>query len=81
MDALGELTFGECRLDPVSGQLYRNGQVVPLAPKAFALLEYMARRPGRLISKHELLTALWPGVYVDRCGVEDHRPRSAARAR
>ena len=64
MDAPGELTFGECRLDPSSGQLYRNGAVVPLAPKAFALLEYMARRPGRLISKHELLTALWPGVYV-----------------
>jgi pimeloyl-ACP methyl ester carboxylesterase len=59
-----ELTFGECRLDPVTGQLYRSGAVVPLAPKAFALLEYMARRPGRLISKHELLSALWPGVYV-----------------
>jgi pimeloyl-ACP methyl ester carboxylesterase/DNA-binding winged helix-turn-helix (wHTH) protein len=61
---LDELTFGECRLDPVGGQLYRNGAVVPLAPKAFALLEYMARRPGRLISKHELLAAVWPGVYV-----------------
>jgi pimeloyl-ACP methyl ester carboxylesterase/DNA-binding winged helix-turn-helix (wHTH) protein len=64
VDASAEVTFGECRLDPVSGQLYRGGVVVPLAPKAFALLDYMARRPGRLISKQELLAALWPGVYV-----------------
>ena len=64
MDSFEDLTFGECRLDPAGGQLYRNGVVVPLAPKAFALLEYLARRPGRLISKHELLAALWPGVYV-----------------
>jgi len=64
VDSPADLTFGEYRLDPVSGRLYRGSEVVPLAPKAFALLDYMARRPGRLISKRALLEALWPGVYV-----------------
>ena len=32
-------TFAEFRLDPVSGHLYRRNEAVPLAPKAFALLQ------------------------------------------
>ena len=64
MDSPQNLTFGEYRLDPVRGQLYRGDQVVPLAPKAFALLQYMAAQPGRLIPKQELLKTVWPGVYV-----------------
>lgn len=63
-DSREALTFGEFRLDPVSGQLYRGATPVPLAPKAFALLHCLARSPGRLISKNELLDTLWPGVYV-----------------
>jgi pimeloyl-ACP methyl ester carboxylesterase len=58
------LTFGEFRLDPVSGHLYRGADVVALAPKAFALLQFLAGQAGRLVSKQELLTAVWPGVFV-----------------
>lgn len=57
-------TFGEFRLDPVSGRLTRHGEPVTLAPKAFALLEYLAGQPGRLIPKDELLSAVWPGIHV-----------------
>ena len=58
------LTFGEFRLDPVSGHLYRGQQIVALAPKAFALLQFLAGQAGRLVSKQELLAAVWPGVFV-----------------
>jgi pimeloyl-ACP methyl ester carboxylesterase len=58
------LTFGEFRLDPVAGRLYRGGEVVALAPKAFALLQFMTAHAGRLVSKQELLSAVWPGVFV-----------------
>jgi pimeloyl-ACP methyl ester carboxylesterase len=58
------LTFGEFRLDPVSGHLYRGDQPVALTPKAFALLHHLAARAGRLVSKAELLSAVWPGVFV-----------------
>ena len=64
MEPSGTLQFGEFRLDPVRGQLFRGHDVVPLPPKAFALLQFMAARPGRLISKRELLANVWPGVYV-----------------
>jgi pimeloyl-ACP methyl ester carboxylesterase len=58
------LSFGEYRLDSDSGQLYRGTVPVPLTPKAFALLEHLARSAGRLLTKEDLLHTLWPGVYV-----------------
>jgi pimeloyl-ACP methyl ester carboxylesterase len=64
MDPSRLILFGEFRLDGVRGQLLRGTEVVPLPPKAFALLEYMAGNPGRLIPKRELLSQIWPGVYV-----------------
>jgi len=58
------LAFGEFRLDSMSGQLFRGAEVVALAPKAFALLQFLAGQAGRLVSKQELLSAVWPGVFV-----------------
>jgi pimeloyl-ACP methyl ester carboxylesterase/DNA-binding winged helix-turn-helix (wHTH) protein len=58
------MTFGPFTLDPVSGRLYREGVVVPLTPKAFAVLQHLAAYPGRLFTKQELLDAIWPGVFV-----------------
>jgi pimeloyl-ACP methyl ester carboxylesterase/DNA-binding winged helix-turn-helix (wHTH) protein len=58
------LAFDQFVLDQVSGELYGRSGAVPLTPRALAMLEYLAARPGRLISKRELLDALWPGAYV-----------------
>jgi pimeloyl-ACP methyl ester carboxylesterase/DNA-binding winged helix-turn-helix (wHTH) protein len=58
------MTFGPFTLDPVSGHLYRSGTVVPLTPKAFAVLQHLVTHPGRLFTKRELLDAVWPGVFV-----------------
>src|SRR5687767_5243785 len=64
MNADRVLAFAEFRLDPVSGHLYRRNEAVPLAPKVFALLQFLAGQAGRLVSKEELLGAVWPGVFV-----------------
>ena len=58
------LAFDQFVLDQVSGELYGRTGAVPLTPRALAMLEYLAARPGRLIGKRELLDALWPGSYV-----------------
>ena len=58
------LTFAEFRLDSVSGHLYRQDEPIALAPKAFALLQCLANQAGRLVSKAELLAAVWPDVFV-----------------
>ena len=58
------LSFGPFQLAPDSGRLYKNGTPVPLTPKAFAVLQYLAARPGKLIVKEELLETAWRDVFV-----------------
>jgi DNA-binding winged helix-turn-helix (wHTH) protein/tetratricopeptide (TPR) repeat protein len=38
---------------------------VPLTPKTFDLLLYFVSNPGRVLSKDELLSALWPDAFVE----------------
>jgi pimeloyl-ACP methyl ester carboxylesterase/DNA-binding winged helix-turn-helix (wHTH) protein len=57
-------TFGPYRLDSAAGQLRRGDVVVPLAPKAFAVLEYLVGRAGELVTKDELLGLAWADVHV-----------------
>lgn len=58
------LRFGAFVLDLRRAELTRNGAVVPLRPKPFALLATFVRQPGTVLSKEELLAAVWPGVVV-----------------
>jgi pimeloyl-ACP methyl ester carboxylesterase len=58
------LAFEEFELDRAAGRLLGRSGPVALTPKSLALLEYLAARSGRLITKQELLDAIWPGVYV-----------------
>src|SRR5262249_52929920 len=46
------------------GQLRRDGKPVSLRPKTFAFLQYLAERPGELVTKRALLDAVRPGVAV-----------------
>jgi DNA-binding winged helix-turn-helix (wHTH) protein len=56
--------FGPFRLDSTAGQLRRGEAVVPLAPKAFTVLEHLAGHPGQLITKDDLLELAWADVHV-----------------
>jgi len=58
------LSFAPLRLDLGSERLWQGEHEVPLRPKSFAVLRYLAERPGRLISGAELLRAVWPDVAV-----------------
>jgi DNA-binding winged helix-turn-helix (wHTH) protein len=51
--------FGPFRFDARQGRLLREGSDVPLQPKVFELLRFLLARPGRLLTKDELLDALW----------------------
>ena len=64
MASMATYTFGPFRLDPSAGLLRRGDQTVPLAPKAFAVLEYLVQRPGQLVTKDQLLDAAWADVHV-----------------
>ncbi len=56
--------FGDHVLDRQDRALSRDGQRVPLRPKTYGLLEYLVGHAGRLVTKEELLDAVWPGVAV-----------------
>ena len=61
--------FGEFVLHVSDGRLLKDGHPVALAPKPFEMLVYLVRRPGRVVSKQELLDALWPDIHVTEDGV------------
>jgi len=60
----GRFSFDRFQLDLATGRLSGPSGPIPLSPKALAVLEYLAQRPGRLIGKDELLAAIWPGVFL-----------------
>jgi DNA-binding winged helix-turn-helix (wHTH) protein len=72
------LRFDEFELDPSTRELRRAGVRVPLQPKAFDLLSYLARNRDRVVSRRELLDAVWPGVHVT--GASVGRALKSARA-
>jgi DNA-binding winged helix-turn-helix (wHTH) protein/predicted ATPase len=58
------LCFPPFRLDLVSQQLLRDGELICLKPKAFAVLRYLLEHSERLVTKTELLDNVWSGVHV-----------------
>jgi DNA-binding winged helix-turn-helix (wHTH) protein/lipoprotein NlpI len=57
-------TFNEFTLDLTRGCLFRNGEEIKLRPKSFDTLRHLVENSGRLISKNELIEAVWPGTAV-----------------
>ena len=58
-------SFKTFRLDPANHLLWRNGDRVPLAPKAFDVLAYLVEHAGQLVTQDEILEALWSETYVN----------------
>jgi DNA-binding winged helix-turn-helix (wHTH) protein len=52
------------RIDPTNACLRRGSQAIAFTPKAFSVLCYLSENPARLVTKEELLEALWPGRYI-----------------
>jgi DNA-binding winged helix-turn-helix (wHTH) protein/predicted ATPase len=58
------LVFPPFHLEVLTGQLWHEKQRLRLRPQAVAVLQYLLEHSQQVISKTELLTALWPGVTV-----------------
>jgi DNA-binding winged helix-turn-helix (wHTH) protein/ATP/maltotriose-dependent transcriptional regulator MalT len=56
--------FGPCELDEARRSLSAHGRELKLQPRVFDLLCYLVRHRERVVSKDELLDALWPGTIV-----------------
>jgi DNA-binding winged helix-turn-helix (wHTH) protein len=60
------LKFADCVLDLRARQLERQGEIVPLEPKVYELLEALIKRRPAVVRNNELDELLWPQVYVAR---------------
>jgi two-component system, OmpR family, response regulator len=65
------LEVGSLRLDPATRQVWRGEVEVRLSAKEFALLETFMRRPGRVLSRGQLLEHAWDFAYENRSNVVD----------
>jgi two-component system OmpR family response regulator len=65
------LEVGDLRLDPATRSVRRGDAEVELSAKEFALLETFMRRPGRVLSRYELLEHAWDYEYERRSNVVD----------
>ena len=66
------LQFGDFTLDVSERLLFRDGRPVLLTPKAFDVLAALTARPGRLMTKDELLKEVWPDSFVEESNLAYH---------
>jgi DNA-binding winged helix-turn-helix (wHTH) protein len=52
-------------LEPEEHRLLREGKPALLSPKAFDLLVFLVRNSDRLVTKDQIMEAVWPGSFVE----------------
>ena len=63
--------FEEYAFDTDRRELHRGADVVSVAPQVFDLLDYLIRNRERVVSKDDLINAIWNGRSRVRCGAYD----------
>lgn len=58
------IAFGRVEIDTLGHRLFVNGEEVGLERKAFAVLVLLAREPGRVLSRDEILDEVWGHSHV-----------------
>ena len=58
-DEVPQMTVGDLTLDLVRHEARRNGRVIELTAKEFALLEYLMRHAGRVLTRTQIVDAVW----------------------
>lgn len=64
LDHPAAVRFGPFRLDMANRLLSRDGIELPLPPRAIGVLWFLVGRPGRIVSKQEVLEEVWKDAFV-----------------
>jgi DNA-binding winged helix-turn-helix (wHTH) protein/tetratricopeptide (TPR) repeat protein len=59
-------------MDPDKQVLFRDNEAVPVTPKAFETLLVLVRRSRVVVSKDELLKAVWPDAFVEEANLSQN---------
>ncbi len=65
------LTVGDLTLDLLSRKVVRAGMAIDLRPREFALLEYLMRNPGKVVSKTMILSHVWEYNFDPQTNIVD----------
>jgi two-component system OmpR family response regulator len=65
------LAEGDLRLDPAAKRAWRDGAELQLTPKEFALLELFLRHPGQVLTRSQIIEAVWDFAYDGGSNVVD----------
>ena len=64
--------FGPFRIDPEEKVLSRENEAIPLTPKSFDTLLILIRNSGRVVTKEDLMKALWPDSFVEEANLSQN---------
>jgi TolB-like protein len=67
-----QYVFEDCALDPDRRELTRRGEAVAIGPKVFDLLLYLVQNREHVVSKDDLLNAVWAGRIVSESTLTSH---------
>src|SRR5246127_1376803 len=69
--------FADVEVDETTFSVTKAGEVLPLEPKVFKVLQFLLHHPGRVVTKDELLDTVWNDTSVS----ESSLTRSVATLR
>lgn len=64
--------FGPFRVDPDKQMLLRDDQPIPITPKVFETLLILVRQNGEVVTKDDLMKALWPDAFVEESNLSQN---------
>jgi DNA-binding response OmpR family regulator len=67
----GQLVIGDLLLDPARHVVKRGERQIELTPKEYALLEYLLRHQGQLVTREMIMQHLWNYNYEGISNVVD----------
>ena len=65
----GLYEFGPFRVDPEKETLLREGEIVPITPKTFQILLVLVRHNQEVVTKDDLMKAVWPDTFVEEANL------------
>src|SRR5262249_3981461 len=65
------LSLGDLTLDLLTRKVTRDGQMIELRPREFALLEYLLRNAGKVLSKTMILSHVWDYNFDPQTNIVD----------
>jgi len=67
--------FGQFEINAAEGFFLRDGEVVPLTPKIFETLLLLVQNNGRMLSKDEIMEAVWADSFVEETNLTSNISR------